>query len=71
MAQYGTGSATQALTGLLQGLAGDNLAGALANASSPYLATKIKDLTTDPATSEVNKATNVMAMLYSVLLLLN
>ncbi|MBQ0528513.1 VENN motif pre-toxin domain-containing protein [Providencia rettgeri] len=49
MAQYGTGSdfqkAAQAVTGLLQGLAGDNLAGALANASSPYLATKIKELT--------------------------
>ncbi|MDF7388621.1 VENN motif pre-toxin domain-containing protein, partial [Proteus mirabilis] len=65
MAQYGTGSdfqkAAQAVTGLLQGLAGDNLAGALANASSPYLATKIKELTTDPATGEVNKATNAMA----------
>ncbi|WP_162556790.1 VENN motif pre-toxin domain-containing protein, partial [Proteus sp. TJ1640] len=65
MAQYGTGSdfqkAAQAVTGLLQGLAGDNLAGALASASSPYLATKIKELTTDPATGEVNKATNAMA----------
>lgn len=65
MAQYGTGSdfqkAAQAVTGLLQGLAGDNLAGALANASSPYLATKIKELTTDPTTGEVNKATNAMA----------
>ncbi|MGQ7952242.1 VENN motif pre-toxin domain-containing protein, partial [Providencia huashanensis] len=69
MAQYGTGSdfqkAAQAVTGLLQGLAGDNLAGALANASSPYLATKIKELTTDPATGEVNKATN--AMVHAVL----
>ncbi|ODQ07997.1 hemagglutinin repeat-containing protein [Shigella sp. FC1655] len=65
MAQYGTGSdfqkAAQAVTGLLQGLAGDNLAGALANASSPYLANKIKELTTDPATGEVNKGTNAMA----------
>ncbi|MCT8250313.1 VENN motif pre-toxin domain-containing protein [Proteus faecis] len=65
MAQYGTGSdvqkAAQAVTGLLQGLAGDNLAGALANASSPYLATKIKELTTDLATGEVNKASNAMA----------
>ncbi|HEK0726913.1 TPA: VENN motif pre-toxin domain-containing protein [Proteus mirabilis] len=64
MAQYGTGSdfqkAAQAVTGLLQGLAGDNLAGALANASSPYLATKIKELTTAPATGEVNKETNAM-----------
>ncbi|WP_337237656.1 VENN motif pre-toxin domain-containing protein [Proteus faecis] len=65
MVQYGMGSdvqkAAQAVTGLLQGLAGDNLAGALANASSPYLATKIKELTTDPATGEVNKASNAMA----------
>ena len=29
--------------------------------ASPYLATKIKELTTDPATGEVNKATNAMA----------
>ncbi len=58
MAQYGTGSdvqkAAQAVTGLLQGLAGDNLAGALASASSPYLATEIKKWTTDPETKKVN-----------------
>ncbi|MBG3039712.1 VENN motif pre-toxin domain-containing protein, partial [Proteus mirabilis] len=60
MAQYGTGSdfqkAAQAITGLLQGLAGDNLAGALANASSPYLATLIKQ-----QVGEDNKAANAMA----------
>ncbi|NBL89375.1 hemagglutinin repeat-containing protein [Proteus sp. G2673] len=60
MAQYGTGSdfqkAAQAVTGLLQGLAGDNLAGALANASSPYLATLIKQ-----QVGEENKAANAMA----------
>ncbi|MEX6162714.1 VENN motif pre-toxin domain-containing protein [Proteus mirabilis] len=60
MAQYGTGSdfqkAAQAVTGLLQGLAGDNLAGALANASSPYLATLIKQ-----QVGEDNKAANAMA----------
>nr|WP_320204996.1 VENN motif pre-toxin domain-containing protein [Proteus mirabilis] len=59
MAQYGTGSdfqkAAQAVTGLLQGLAGDNLAGALANASSPYLATLIKQ-----QVGEENKAANAM-----------
>ncbi|WP_239452170.1 VENN motif pre-toxin domain-containing protein [Proteus sp. TJ1640] len=47
---------TLAVTGLLQGLAGDNLAGALANASSPYLATLIKQ-----QVSEDNKAANAMA----------
>ncbi|MEY0629916.1 VENN motif pre-toxin domain-containing protein, partial [Providencia rettgeri] len=56
----GTGSdfqkAAQAVTGLLQGLAGDNLAGALANASSPYLATLIKQ-----QVGEDNKAANAMA----------
>ncbi|WP_368868858.1 VENN motif pre-toxin domain-containing protein, partial [Proteus penneri] len=60
MAQYGTGSdfqkAAQAVTGLLQGLAGNNLAGALANASSPYLATLIKQ-----QVGEENKAANAMA----------
>ena len=60
MAQYGTGSdvqkAAQAVTGLLQGLAGDNLAGALANVSSPYLATLIKQ-----QVGEENKAANAMA----------
>ena len=60
MAQYGTGSdfqtAAQAVTGLLQGLAGDNLAGALGNASSPYLATLIKQ-----QVGEENIAANAMA----------
>ncbi|QPT32499.1 VENN motif pre-toxin domain-containing protein [Proteus penneri] len=60
MAQYGTDSdfqkAAQAVTGLLQGLAGDNLAGALASASSPHLATLIKQ-----QVGEDNKAANAMA----------
>ncbi|EOE5318449.1 MULTISPECIES: hypothetical protein [Providencia] len=43
-------------SGRLQGLAGDNLAGALANTSSPYLATLIKQ-----QVDEDNKAANTMA----------
>ncbi|WP_337237597.1 VENN motif pre-toxin domain-containing protein [Proteus faecis] len=46
---------------MLQGLAGDNLAGALASASSPYLATEIKKWTTDPETKKVNTVANAMA----------
>jgi len=46
MRQYGTGSdlqkAAQAVTGALTALAGNNLAGALASGTSPYLATEIK-----------------------------
>ena len=42
-------------------LAGNNLAGALASGASPYLATKIKEMTTDPQTKEVNVAANAMA----------
>ncbi|HHK5716125.1 TPA: hypothetical protein ACQVL0_005189, partial [Serratia marcescens] len=50
-----------AVTGALTALAGNNLAGALASGASPYLATKIKEMTTDPQTKEVNVAANAMA----------
>ncbi|HHK5725460.1 TPA: hemagglutinin repeat-containing protein [Serratia marcescens] len=63
--QYGTGSdlqkAAQAVTGALTALAGNNLAGALASGASPYLATEIKKLTTNPRTGEVDVAANAMA----------
>ena len=49
------------MTGALTALAGNNLAGALASGASPYLATKIKEMTTDPQTKEVNVAANTMA----------
>ena len=42
-------------------LAGNNLAGALASGASPYLATEIKKLTTNPLTGEVDVAANTMA----------
>lgn len=46
MQKYGTGSdmqrAAQAVTGALQALAGNNLAGALASGAAPYLAREIK-----------------------------
>ncbi|MBL3239261.1 hypothetical protein ELP44_29120, partial [Klebsiella pneumoniae] len=62
MRQYGTGSdlqkAAQAVTGALTALAGNNLAGALASGASPYLATEIKKLTTNPLTVEVDVAAN-------------
>ncbi|WP_253718559.1 hemagglutinin repeat-containing protein [Serratia marcescens] len=65
MRQYGTGSdlqkAAQAVTGTLTALAGNNLAGALASGASPYLATEIKKLTTNPLTGEVDAAANAMA----------
>ncbi|MGQ8764670.1 hemagglutinin repeat-containing protein [Serratia marcescens] len=65
MRQYGTGSdlqkAAQAVTGALTALAGNNLAGALASGVSPYLATEIKKLTTNPLTGEVDVAANTMA----------
>lgn len=64
MQQYGTGSdlqkATQAVTGALTALAGNNLAVALANGASPYLATEIKK-----RVGEDNIAANAMA--YAVL----
>ncbi|ALX93080.1 filamentous hemagglutinin [Serratia fonticola] len=65
MKQYGTGSdlqkAAQAVTGALTALAGNNLAGALASGVSPYLATEIKKLTTNPLTGKVDVAANAMA----------
>ncbi|WP_440799987.1 VENN motif pre-toxin domain-containing protein [Serratia marcescens] len=56
MRQYGTGSDLQKAA-----LAGNNLAGALASGASPYLATEIKKLTTNPLTGEVDVAANTMA----------
>jgi len=60
MQKYGTGSdlqkAAQAVTGALQGLAGNNLAGALAAGAAPYLATEIKT-----RVGEANPAANAMA----------
>ncbi|MNG65607.1 Filamentous hemagglutinin [compost metagenome] len=60
MQQYGTGSdlqkVVQAVTGALTALAGNNLAGALANGASPYLATEIKK-----RVGEDNVAANAMA----------
>ncbi|MBC3467377.1 hemagglutinin repeat-containing protein [Pseudomonas sp. RW10S2] len=59
MQRYGTGSdlqrAAQAVTAALQGLAGGNLAGALAGASAPYLAQQIKQVAGD------NDAARLMA----------
>ncbi|MDI9266087.1 hemagglutinin repeat-containing protein [Serratia sp. PF2-63] len=63
MKAYGTGSdlqkAAQAVTGALTALAGNNLAGALASGASPYLATKIKEMTSTDG--KVNVAANAMA----------
>ncbi|MFU1868052.1 hemagglutinin repeat-containing protein [Citrobacter portucalensis] len=59
MQQYGTGSGLQKAA--LTALAGNNLAGALASGASPYLATEIKKLTTDPLTGKVDVAANAMA----------
>lgn len=60
MQQYGTGSdlqkVVQAVTGALTALAGNNLAGALANGASPYLATEVKK-----RVGEDNVAANAMA----------
>ncbi|CAI2460176.1 VENN motif pre-toxin domain-containing protein [Serratia liquefaciens] len=60
MQKYGTGSdmqrAAQAVTGVLQALAGNNLAGALANGAAPYLAREIK-----ARVGEDNVAANAMA----------
>ncbi|WP_193556642.1 VENN motif pre-toxin domain-containing protein [Erwinia persicina] len=42
-------------------LAGNNLAGALASGASPYLATEIRKLTTNPLTGKVDVASNAMA----------
>ncbi|HEJ8091036.1 TPA: VENN motif pre-toxin domain-containing protein [Serratia liquefaciens] len=60
MQKYGTGSdmqrAAQAVTGALQALAGNNLAGALASGAAPYLAREIKAWV-----GENNVAANAMA----------
>ncbi|WP_323113017.1 VENN motif pre-toxin domain-containing protein, partial [Serratia liquefaciens] len=60
MQKYGTGSdmqrAAQAVTGALQALAGNNLAGALASGAAPYLAKEIK-----ARVGENNVAANAMA----------
>ncbi|MFL4265309.1 contact-dependent inhibition toxin CdiA [Escherichia coli] len=60
MAKYGTGSeiqrGIQAATAALQGLAGDNLAGALAGASAPELAHLLKSTEKDPAVNAIAHA---------------
>lgn len=57
MAKYGTGSeiqrGIQAATAALQGLAGGNLAGALAGASAPELAHLLKSTEKDPAVNAI------------------
>ncbi|KAB8310062.1 hypothetical protein EH228_12215 [Erwinia endophytica] len=63
--QWGTGSAIQqaiqAATAAVQGLAGGDLAKAIAGGSAPYLAEVIHNMTTDPATGKVNAEANLMA----------
>ncbi|WP_186008519.1 VENN motif pre-toxin domain-containing protein, partial [Yersinia intermedia] len=65
MKKYGTGSALQqgiqAATAAVQGLAGGDMAKALAGASAPYLAEVIHNMTTDPVTGKVNTEANLMA----------
>lgn len=65
MAKYGTGSALQqglsAATAAIQGLAGGDMAKAIAGAASPYLAEVIHYMTTDPVTGKVNSEANLMA----------
>ncbi|EID9318963.1 hemagglutinin repeat-containing protein, partial [Escherichia coli] len=60
MAKYGTGSeiqrGIQAATAALQGLAGGNLAGALAGASAPELAHLLKSTEKDPAVNAIAHA---------------
>ena len=62
--QWGTGSAIQqgiqAVTAAVQGLAGGDLAKAIAGGSSPYLAEVIHNMTTD-ASGKVNTEANLMA----------
>ncbi|UDM18747.1 hemagglutinin repeat-containing protein [Vogesella sp. XCS3] len=64
-ATWGKGGSVQqavtAVTAALQGLAGGDASAAIAGAAAPYLATQIKQLTTDPATGQVNTAANAMA----------
>ncbi|UNK22917.1 hemagglutinin repeat-containing protein [Yersinia intermedia] len=65
MKKYGTGSALQqgiqAATAAVQGLAGGDMAKALAGGSAPYLAEVIHNMTTDPVTGKVNTEANLMA----------
>ncbi|MCD4236401.1 contact-dependent inhibition toxin CdiA [Escherichia coli] len=60
MAKYGTGSeiqrGIQAATAVLQGLAGGNLAGALAGTSAPELAHLLKSTEKDPAVNAIAHA---------------
>jgi len=64
MQKYGTGSALQqgmqAATAAIQGLAGGDIAKALAGGSAPYLAEQIHEMTTD-ASGKVNTEANLMA----------
>jgi len=63
--EWGIGSDFQkvatAVTAALQGLAGGNIGAAISGAAAPYLATVIKNMTTDPVTGEVNKGANTLA----------
>lgn len=63
--EWGIGSdfqkAATAVTAALQGLAGGNIGAAISGAAAPYLATVIKNMTTDPVTGEVNKGANTLA----------
>ncbi|WP_181952664.1 cytidine deaminase-like fold-containing protein, partial [Yersinia canariae] len=66
MKKYGTGSALQqgiqAATAAVQGLAGGDMAKALAGASAPYLAEVIHNMTLDPTRKGgVNTEANLMA----------
>ncbi|MFG1172490.1 hemagglutinin repeat-containing protein [Erwiniaceae bacterium CAU 1747] len=65
MKKYGKGSALQqgiqAATAAVQGLAGGDIAKAIAGGSSPYLAEVIHKMTTDPKTDKVNTEANLMA----------
>lgn len=62
---FGTGGkvqqAIQAATAALQGLAGGDVAKALAGATAPYLAEVIHNKTVDPITGKVNTEANLMA----------
>lgn len=65
MNKYGTGSALQqglqAATAAVQGLAGGDMAKAIAGGATPYLAEAIHNMTTDPVTGKVNTEANLMA----------
>ncbi|UWS34184.1 two-partner secretion domain-containing protein [Erwinia pyrifoliae] len=62
---FGTGGkvqqAIQAATAAVQGLAGGNIAQAMAGGAAPYLAEVIHKMTTDPATGSVDVQSNLMA----------